>query len=137
MRYARCEGSDILEYRDFEDGELPAHKAFLWKPVEIQGEGDTETVTVEDARVLIVKSQATPGVPRSVSPYQARVALFRAGLLDAVNAAIEGGSVEMKLAWEYATSIDRSSQFIAALTPALSMTEADVDALFVQAASVT
>ena len=34
MRYARVEDNKIVEYRDFADGEIPAHKAQLWKVVE-------------------------------------------------------------------------------------------------------
>lgn len=34
MRYARVEDNKIVEYRDFADGEIPAHKAHLWKIVE-------------------------------------------------------------------------------------------------------
>ena len=34
MRYARVEDNKIIEYRDFADGEIPAHKAQLWKVVE-------------------------------------------------------------------------------------------------------
>lgn len=34
MRYARVEDNKIVEYRDFADGEIPTHKAHLWKIVE-------------------------------------------------------------------------------------------------------
>jgi hypothetical protein len=34
MRYARVENNQIVEYRDFADGEIPAHKAQLWRVVE-------------------------------------------------------------------------------------------------------
>lgn len=34
MRYARVEDNQIVEYRDFADGEIPAHKAQLWRVVE-------------------------------------------------------------------------------------------------------
>lgn len=33
-KYGRVEDGQILEYREFADGEIPAHKAHLWKIVE-------------------------------------------------------------------------------------------------------
>jgi hypothetical protein len=34
MKYARVEDNKIIEYRDFAEGEIPAHKLYLWKIVE-------------------------------------------------------------------------------------------------------
>lgn len=34
MKYARVENNQVVEYRDFIDGEIPAHKLHLWKVVE-------------------------------------------------------------------------------------------------------
>ena len=33
-KYGRVENGQVIEYRDFADGEIPAHKAHLWKIVE-------------------------------------------------------------------------------------------------------
>ena len=33
-KYARVENNQVIEYRDFADGEIPAHKAIIWLPVE-------------------------------------------------------------------------------------------------------
>lgn len=76
-------------------------------------------------------------IPAFVTPYQARVALARAGLLNKVNSVVEGGSEEMKLAWNYATVIERNSPFITALAPTLALTDERIDELFVQAAAIT
>jgi hypothetical protein len=75
-------------------------------------------------------------VPQSVTPYQARVALLGAGLLDAVNAAVEQAGGATKIAWEYATGIERGSPFIAAMQGGLGLSSAQVDALFIAAAQV-
>ncbi len=77
-------------------------------------------------------------IPTSVSPYQARVALTRAGLFDAVEAimANESTPAEAKIAWEYAVVFDRHSTFIATLAPALGLTEQQIDELFVLAATI-
>lgn len=82
--------------------------------------------------------QPPPLVPTSVTPYQARMALLNAGLLDQVTTlmsdpATPKGAV---IAWEYATSWERNSAFIATLAPILNLTDAQVDALFVAAAAL-
>jgi hypothetical protein len=41
-----------------------------------------------------------------------------------------------RVAWEYATVIERQSPFIAALAPAFDLSEAQIDALFTAAAAV-
>jgi hypothetical protein len=79
-----------------------------------------------------------PPVPQQVTPYQARVALLQAGLLDTVNAlmASEETPAAAKIAWEYATYIERTSPFIQALAPALGLTEQQIDNLFLAAYQV-
>lgn len=78
-------------------------------------------------------------VPQSVTMRQARLALLGAGLLDDVAAAIAAipDPVQRKAAeieWEYAQTVDRNSPLIQQLAPALGMTEAQMDELFVAAA---
>lgn len=92
------------------------------------------------ALARIPASDAPPfvdGVPQSVTPYQARVALSRAGLLSEVESAVTQAKGEMALAWEYATTIERNSQFIAQLGSAIGLTSKQIDDLFVTAASVS
>lgn len=80
-----------------------------------------------------------PAVPQQVSPYQARMALHAAGLLDDVEALMADATITRaaKIAWEYATTWQRDSQFIAELAPALGLSEAQIDDLFIAAAQVT
>lgn len=79
------------------------------------------------------------GVPSIVSPYQARIALLNAGLLERVEALMSDPSTPQaaKIAWEYATEWDRSSDFISSLGPSLGLTDADIDNLFIAASKVT
>ncbi len=82
---------------------------------------------------------AKPPVPQSVTMRQARLALLGAGLLDDVDAAIAAipDPVQRKAAqieWEYAAIVERNSALIQQLAPALGMTEAQMDELFVVAA---
>lgn len=79
-----------------------------------------------------------PGVPQQVTMRQARLALLGAGLLAGVDAAInslpEPDKSAAKIEWEYAAVVQRSSGLVPAMGAALGMTEAQLDALFVEAA---
>lgn len=70
---------------------------------------------------------------------QARLALLSAGLLSNVDAAIAALASPQKEAaqieWEYATTVERASPLIGQLAPALSLTEAQMDQLFIAAAA--
>lgn len=79
-------------------------------------------------------------VPSSVSMRQARLALLAGGKLQAVNDAIasmEGVAGEAaRIEWEYASSVERNSELVAGMGVALSMTSADLDNLFIEAAKL-
>jgi len=76
-------------------------------------------------------------VPDSVTMRQARLALLGAGLLSQVGAAIASMPSPQKEAaqieWEYAATVERGSPLIGQLAPALGMTEAEMDQLFIEA----
>jgi len=73
-------------------------------------------------------------VPTTVTPLQARRALRQAGLIDQVNAAA-AATPETKDAWEFASSVERNSVFVATLAGALGLTDDQVDDLFRLAAT--
>ena len=79
-------------------------------------------------------------VPSVVSMRQARLALLGAGFYDDVNAAIAGLPSPQKEAaqieWEYATEVQRSSGLVPMMGAALSLTEAQLDSLFVTASTL-
>ena len=81
-----------------------------------------------------------PLVPRAVTMRQARLALLGAGKLAAVDAAINGMAEPTKSAarieWEYSGEVQRHNGFVEALGPALGMTSAQIDALFVAASKL-
>lgn len=95
----------------------------------------------EDARQRWTGSEwgAPPvAVPVSVSSYKASRALLRAGLLDDVEAIMADPTTprEMVLAWNRATEFERSSPTVAAIAAALGLSDAEVDALFIDAAAI-
>lgn len=82
-----------------------------------------------------------PAVPVSVSMRQAKRALLNAGLLDAADLAIAGIADETarraaQIDWTSATDVRRDWPLVAAIAQALSLTDAQIDALFVAAAAL-
>lgn len=75
-----------------------------------------------------------------ITPRQARLALLNAGLLSQVATAIASLDSPAKevaeVEWEYATSIERGSEWINQLGAALGLDAAGIDALFKQAAEL-
>ena len=79
---------------------------------------------------------AAPSIPSSVSPAQARLALLGAGKLAQVEAIVAGADQSTKIAWENASVIERNSPTVAALSAALGLNSAQLDALFAAAAAI-
>ena len=91
-------------------------------------------ISVDPTKAAAIDRART--IPEAVAPAQARVALRRADLLDAVTAKANeiGGEV---LDWfEYALSWRRENQHINTLGAALGLTAEQIDALFITAAGI-
>lgn len=92
---------------------------------------DAEVVEADVPRI-------TP--PETITMRQARLALLGAGKLTTVDAAIaampgiEGEAARIE--WEYAQEVRRDSPLIAALGPAIGLTESEIDGLFAAGASL-
>lgn len=101
---------------------------------------ESSSETFDGSKVVVTRTWTapTPYVPDVVTPYQARVALLNAGLLDAVAAMMESTDVDpaAKIAWEYATGFYRNSPFIVSLRSTLGLTPEQIDALFIAASEV-
>lgn len=81
-----------------------------------------------------------PPVPQEVTMRQARQALILAGKLDTINQALQGmrgtpGELA-RAEWEYSITVQRNRPLVLSLGAALGMSSADLDALFVQAATL-
>lgn len=98
----------------------------------VMSEAEIDAAIAEEARLA--------SIPRAVTMRQARLALLGAGLLSGVDAAIasmpEPTQSAAKIEWEYSQEVQRHNGFVAALGPALGMTDAQIDALFVAAAKL-
>lgn len=75
-------------------------------------------------------------IPTVVSMRQARLALLQAGLLTAVNTAINTAEEAVKIEWEYATEVKRDHALVQSLASALSLTETQLDELFTLAGTL-
>lgn len=86
--------------------------------------------------VSVDAPSASPVIPTSVSPAQARLALHGAGLLAQVEAIVAAADIPTQIAWNNASVIERSSPTVAALAGALALTDAQMDDLFTTAAGI-
>lgn len=100
----------------------------------------TASLIEESVTTPVPVEQWPSGIPQVVPMAQARIALFMAGKLSAVDAAIASlPSPNKELAqieWEFRPSVRRDSALVAALGPALGLDDEAVDALFISAASI-
>lgn len=100
-------------------------------------EADTEAACYAEAARLGIYA---PVVPEMISMRQARLALLGAGLLanvDAAMAAMTGEAGEAaRIEWGYSTTVERHQSLVLAMSAALGLTDAQVDALFVLAATL-
>lgn len=77
-------------------------------------------------------------VPQEVTRFQARAALYQAGLLEQVESIVTQPETDMmmKLAWQDALSFKRNSQFVLEMAKTLNMTDEQLDNLFITAGSI-
>lgn len=83
----------------------------------------------------IVRSPV-PSLVIVVSPYQARVALLNAGLLDTIETAINAKGGAVKIKWEYATEVRSDDADLLELATELGIA-AQIPALFAAAQQIT
>ncbi len=79
-----------------------------------------------------------PAVPQTVSRFQARAALHLAGLLPAVETLMADPATDpiARLAWQDALEFRRTSPTVLAMASALSLTDEQLDTLFISAAGI-
>lgn len=81
-----------------------------------------------------------PRVPREIANWRARAVLELSGLLPTVEAAISGmtgpESIVVRHAWQSGAPLARRGPTVAALAPALGLSDEQVDSMFIQAAAL-
>lgn len=98
---------------------------------------DMTPITIEERDEILAP---VPVIPQIVTMRQARRALLAANLYAQVNGAIaamtgdEGDAA--RIDWEFATTVERTNPLFVILASALSLTEEQIDELFVAAAAI-
>jgi hypothetical protein len=127
--------------RDAEDAEIGTSR---W-PISATAYGFASADSrwlIDDATGYTVTEEDDPvPVPQAVTMRQARLALLGAGLLDAVDTVIAAIADETTrraagIAWDYSSEVQRHNGLVADLAPALGLTDEQVDALFIRAATL-
>lgn len=125
------------------DGEI--HRRVILPGDSLAGE-DSRLQAVSAAAVTqamidaATAGQAAPAaVPYSVSRFQALAALEQAGMLAQVEALMADANTDpiARLAWQNAAKFHRDSPTLRTLAIALALSDAQLDQLFVSAASIT
>ncbi len=136
-RYALIEAGTVVNVVIADDdwpGLAAADEAVALAPDQACGPGFTYSGGVFTAPEPAVV------VPAAVTMRQARRALLSAGLLSAVETAIdalaEPERSAARIEWEYSSEVQRHNGFVAQLGPALGLSDAQLDALFVSAAAL-
>jgi hypothetical protein len=79
-------------------------------------------------------------VPKAVTMRQARLALLAQGMLGQIDAAIDSlpspQKEEARIEWEYSQEVQRDKPLVLNLAPALGLDSAQLDALFIAAATL-
>ena len=83
----------------------------------------------------VIKTEDIPDeVPFAVSRAKAKIALVRAGLYGVVNGFVEtSNNDELKIWWGEAQEFERKNPLVVSVGAALGLTEAQLDALFIEA----
>jgi hypothetical protein len=78
-------------------------------------------------------------IPNEVTMRQARLALFEAGLIPSVEAALnalgEPAKTAARIEWEYSQTVRRDKEFVQVLSGALGLSSGDLDNLFTLAST--
>ncbi len=101
--------------------------------------GCVEISEQELAQIIASRLAPQNPVPQTVTRFQALAALHLAGKLTAVEAIMAAPETPTlaKLAWDNALSFERNSPTLLMLAGAIGMADADLDALFTEAAGLS
>lgn len=143
MRYANFNDQDdfvnllIKGVHDIPEGAIPVNNDMA---VRLMDERDGVWRRENGTIVKGLLPEPEPYIPQSVTMRQARLALLGAGMLSQVEATIaalpEPDRTAATIEWEYSQEVQRHNGFVAMLGPMLGLDDAQLDALFVQAATL-
>lgn len=102
--------------------------------------GEEDVAADENFSATMPTTTPAMRVPKVVTMRQARLALYGAGKLAAVNTAVASmpgaAGDAARIEWEYSGEVQRDKALVQALAPVLGLNDAQLDALFVAAAAL-
>ena len=103
------------------------------------GAPDLVAMTQAEVAAHIAPPPPPPSVPQAVSRFQARAALHLAGLLEQVETMMANPATDpmARLAWQDAQEFRRNSPTVLGMGAALGLSQAQLDDLFIQAATIS
>ena len=108
----------------------------------LSGQSDGKLITYgDDGFPLLSDRPPIPlQIPQKVTMRQARLALYAAGLLTGVEAAIdalpEPPRTAARIEWDYASEVHRASEFVTLLGAALELDKQSLEDLFLKASEL-
>jgi hypothetical protein len=129
MKYFKDSGNNVFAYEA--DGSQDAFILADLVPIS-EEEADALRFPAPDPAEVLAAERASMVVSR----FQARAALFNAGLLAGVEAAVAAADPFTQIAWADAQEFRRMSMTIAALSAAVGLTDEQLDDLFRAAALI-
>lgn len=127
MKRFSCDGNVVQSGVPFELNGL----AYPWNWLDLASPEDLK------AHGFVVEEvpDASP-VPEIITPRQARLALEQAGLLEKIEQAVAASNKPTQISWEWASEIRRDDPIINTMKVSLAISDAQLDALFKQAAEL-
>lgn len=122
------EGGSILAIIDGDEYSVPDDMENRHRQMLADWEADGNTIAAYVA--------PPAPIPQIVSRFQARAALYGAGLLPSVETAIAAADPLVQMAWVDAQEFRRDSPTILAMAGALGLTDTQVDELFTAASQI-
>lgn len=130
-------GMEVYDNSGFKDSEGISYPAG-W--LSMMPEETLEDYGIVVQEIIFETPTPEPVVIKEVTMRQARLALLNAGLLDSVATFIDSlpspHNAIAKIEWEYAQTVFRNQGLVVNLAGALGLTEAQVDALFLEASTL-
>lgn len=96
-------------------------------------------ITDEEAEIIRAEQEANQPPPppvTQISPRQIRMAMTQMGLRNAVEAVVAAGDQDLKDWYEFSTFFDRNHPQVLAMATALSVSDAQLDALWALGATL-
>jgi hypothetical protein len=115
---------DIKEETN-EDGELIYSYSLLKLPV------DYTDLHIQDA----ITGYREKNKVLSITPRQARLQLLKEGILDNLETLLKSNR-DWEIEWEYSIEVARNSPIINAIKEAISLTDVDIDRMFLEASKL-